>query len=214
MRRRQNAYSMPFILMVVGLISVSGCTTQSFTHLGQTGNGTPSYSSPAPAPLNTEVDAKAEYRLMMDLAAMELKQQRYEQAEPLLQQLRKIHHEDLQVYRMLAQAYEGQAKYHLALLAWRQIAQSPEHTVQDEGEFARLALMEKQYVLAEGIYQKWLQSDLVVRRVSGLNNLGFSRLLQKDFGQARSYFNQALKLDPLSAKALNNLILLDTLSGG
>ncbi|BBP46647.1 hypothetical protein THMIRHAS_20200 [Thiosulfatimonas sediminis] len=164
-------------------------------------------------PLATQVDEQGQYKLLMDLAVMELKQQRYKQAEPLLQKLRKLNRDDIAVYRMLARAYEGQQKQHLALLAWQQINQFAQHTIDDEAEYARLALVEDEYQIAELVYQQWLNSDQLNHRLSALNNLGFSRLLQKDFAQARSYFQQALKIDPLNSKALNNLILVDALTG-
>lgn len=173
-----------------------------------------SLSGPGPSePLAMQVGDKGQYKLLLDLAVMELKQKRYQQAEPLLQKLRKLNREDIQVYRLLAQAYEGQQKQHLALLAWQQINQFEAHTVDDEAEYARLALIEDQFQIAESIYQRWLHSEQINHRLSALNNLGFSRLLQKDFAQARSYFQQALKLDPLNSKALNNLILVDALTG-
>lgn len=171
-------------------------------------------ASASPAdPLSTQVDEQGQYKLLLDLAVMEIKQQRYDQAEPILQKLRKLNRDDIQVYRMLAQVYEGQQKQHLALLAWQQINQFEQHTIDDEAEYARLALIEDQFQIAESIYQRWLQSEQINHRLSALNNLGFSRLLQKDFSQARSYFQQALKLDPLNSKALNNLILVDALTG-
>jgi Tfp pilus assembly protein PilF len=170
-------------------------------------------SSAPNAPLATQVDGEGQYKLLLDLAVMELKQKRYQQAEPILQKLRKLNRADIQVYRMLAQAYEGQQKQHLALLAWQQINQFDEHTIDDEAEYARLALVEDQYQIAEHIYQQWLNSEEINHRLSALNNLGFSRLLQKDFSQAREYFQRALKIDPLNSKALNNLILVDALTG-
>lgn len=195
-------------LLWVLAVSISGCTTVA----NKPGSASfPSYKD-ASEPLVTSLDEKAEYELMLDLAVMEIKQQRYDRAEGLLQKLRKINHQDIEVYRMLAKVYEGQEKRHLALLAWRQIIQMPNHSIEDESEYARMALAEDQFALAEAIYQQWLQSDSLVRRVSALNNLGFSRLLQKDFASAKSYFNQALQLDPLNSKALNNLILVDALT--
>ncbi|CAN8140458.1 conserved exported hypothetical protein [uncultured Thiomicrorhabdus sp.] len=173
-----------------------------------------SMTGPSPdAPLATQVDPQGQYKLLLDLAVMELKQKRYQQAEPMLQKLRKLNRSDIQVYRMLAQAYEGQQKQHLALLAWQQISQFEDHTIDDESEYARLALVEDQYQIAEHIYQQWLDSENVNHRLSALNNLGFSCLLQKDFPRARQYFQQALKIDPLNSKALNNLILVDALTG-
>ncbi len=171
----------------------------------------PSVQQSQTPPLASDLSAKDEYEFALDLARLELKRQRYARAEGLLQKLRKIDRQDVRVYRSLAQVYEAQKKSQMALIAWKQVNKSADKTIRDEAELARLALMHEEFVLAEQIYQAWLKSDSELQQVSAFNNLGFSAVLQKRYPQAKQYFEQALALDPLNTKALNNLKLVNTL---
>ncbi|MEA3405187.1 MAG: tetratricopeptide repeat protein [Pseudomonadota bacterium] len=99
----------------------------------------------------------------------------------------------------------------MALVAWKQVNKSVNKTLTDEGELARLALMNEDFALAEEIYQAWLDSVDIQQQVSALNNLGFSSVLQKKYPQSKAYFERALEQDPLNTKALNNLKLVNTL---
>ncbi|GAB6069129.1 hypothetical protein JCM30760_02260 [Thiomicrorhabdus hydrogeniphila] len=170
------------------------------------------YQQPQSKPLATDLDDKDEYEFAMDLARLEIKRQRYDRAEGLLQKLRKIDHNDNRTYRLLGQVYEAQNKPDLALVAWQQVNKSTNKTTKDEAQLARLALMQNQFLLANSIYQAWLNSDNVVVQVSGLNNLGFSSMLQQKYAKAKTYFKQALQKDPLNSKAMNNLKLLNTMA--
>jgi tetratricopeptide (TPR) repeat protein len=166
-------------------------------------------------PLAENLGVDDEYQFALDMVRMQIKDRRYEAAEHLLQKMRKFRPKDIEVYRLLAQSYEGQQKYALALAAWKQAKGLSGFTQDDESEMARLALMNGDYALAEQIYQSWLDDDGASNseQVSALNNLGFSALLQKRYTQAKQYFQQALQKDPLNAKAANNLNLLKTAEG-
>jgi len=161
--------------------------------------------------LASDLSLKEEYEFALDLAGLELNRKRYSRAEGLLQKLRKIDRDDVRVYRMLAQVYEAQQKPNMALVAWEQVNKSSDKTISDEAELARLALMNEAFELAEGIYKSWLESDVLMQKISALNNLGFSAILQKRYVEAQRFFEQALNIDPLNTKALNNLKLVKTL---
>lgn len=163
------------------------------------------------APLATELGEQEEYEFALDLARLQVERQRYDQAETLLQKLRRTRADDIRLYRLLGRVYEGQGKPDRALIAWRETQTLSGRTIEDESQLARLALMQNQYELAEQIYQAWLKQNDKRVQISALNNLGFSALLQKQYTQAQAYFEQALERDPLNDKALNNLKLLTTL---
>lgn len=163
------------------------------------------------APLSTNLSDEDEYQFALDLAAFQVQHQKFDQAESLLQKLRKENHLDIRVYRLLAQLYEGKKNYDLALIAWREVNKLKQSNIDDEANLARLAIMSDAYSEAEEIYQTWLQNASQSTQVSALNNLGFSALLQKKYSEARVYFEQALQKDPLNTKAINNLQLVKTL---
>ncbi|WP_319380742.1 tetratricopeptide repeat protein [Thiomicrorhabdus sp.] len=163
-------------------------------------------------PLITELDADQEEKFALDLIELEISRQHYDRAEEMLQKIRKTADDKLRAYRLLAKTYEGQDKRQLALLAWREVNQLPGKTVDDEASYAQVALIQGNYQTADSIYRTWLSSGVAEREVSALNNLGFSALLQKRYNEARDLFRQALHRDPLNSKALNNLILLDSLT--
>ena len=164
-------------------------------------------------PLGSNLDAKDEFRLLMDMVDLEIKQEQYLKAESLLQRLRKDHHDNMDIYRKLGVVYAKLDKGHLSLLAWREVIQSGKSNVDDQAEYARMALVEDEYQLAEVVYKNWLQQGGTPLQVTALNNLGFSKLLQKKYASAEAYFRDALLKDPLNTKALNNLLLVDSLLG-
>lgn len=195
-------------LLSLLIVFLSGCS--STPNKPEMPTKMPSQSTQAP-PLASDLSQKEEYEFALDLARLEIKRQRYARAEGLLQKLRKIDRDDLRVYRLLAQVYEAQKKQDMAFIAWKQVNKSKDKTINDEAELARLALMNEEFDLAEKTYQAWLASGDVLQKVSAFNNLGFSSVLQKRYQQAKSYFEQALELDPLNTKALNNLKLVNSL---
>ncbi|WP_040727349.1 lipopolysaccharide assembly protein LapB [Thiomicrorhabdus sp. Kp2] len=195
-------------LLVLLATFFAGCS-QSPTKLSQLEKQ--AFERPQSPPLATELSAQDEYEFALDLAELEINRQRYQQAESLLHKLRKAKSDDLRLYRMLAKVYEGQQKNSMALIAWLHVNKSSDRTVSDEAELARLALVQEAFDIAEPIYQAWLNSDKISTQVSGLNNLGFASMLQNDYRQAKEYFKQALRKDPLNSKASNNLALVTTL---
>lgn len=199
------------LFQVIGLVSVlafvSGCsqTPQKSNQID--------YSKYAQTiePLETELGEEKEYEFALDLANLVVERKRYVRAEQLLMQLRRENPHDIRVYRLLTKVYEAQSKSELALVAAQEANKLNTKTIDDEAELARLALMQEKFGLADKTYRAWLKSPESVIQVSALNNLGFSALLQKKYGNAQRYFEQALKKDPLNNKALNNLKLVKTL---
>ena len=189
------------------LVGLSACTQVTTKPL----------DSNAPRPetlekgLTETLNPEQEYKLALDLAGLEVERNNFDRATSILYELRKDNPEDVRPYRLLAKIFEKQDKRALALVAMQQATKLAEHTIDDESELARLALMESNYVLAEQVYNDWLKSSERSVNVSALNNLGFSALLQKRYAVAKSFFKRALLLDPLNSRALNNLILVDTL---
>ena len=163
------------------------------------------------APLASDLSLEDEYEFALDLVRLELERQHYSRAESLLHKLRKVNRDDVRLYRLLAEVYEAQQKQNMALVSWKEVNKSNDKTIDDESELARMALMNEAFSLAEGIYKTWIESDEVLQKISAFNNLGFSALLQKQYPQAKAYFEQALAIDPLNSKALNNLKLVNTL---
>ncbi|MBF6058653.1 MULTISPECIES: tetratricopeptide repeat protein [Thiomicrorhabdus] len=197
-------------VIAFALLLLNACTTASTS---QKNDLNYAKFSTQQTPLATELTSEQEEKFALDLIELEITRQHYERAEEMLQKIRKTTSDQLRTYRLLAKAYEGQDKRQLALLAWREVNQLPGKTVDDEAGYAQVALVQGNYQTADSIYHTWLSSGVAEREVSALNNLGFSALLQKHYDEARSYFKQALHRDPLNSKALNNLILLDGLTG-
>jgi Tfp pilus assembly protein PilF len=162
-------------------------------------------------PLSSELGQKEEYEFALDLARLDIERKRFDNAEVLLQKLRKAKGDDIRLYRLLAQVYEAQQKNDLSLVAWQEVNKRAEATIDDESELARLFLMHSEYTPAETIYQVWLNQSDKTLQVTALNNLGFSALLQKKYTNAENFFLQALQIDPLNSKAINNLKLVKTL---
>ncbi|WP_178863519.1 tetratricopeptide repeat protein [Thiomicrorhabdus cannonii] len=170
------------------------------------------FSQSQSAPLATELDVKDEYEFALDLARLQVERKRYAAAENLLQKLRRERDDDIRLYRLLGQVYEAQNKTEMARVARSSAVQLKDSSLDDESELARLYLMEGDYAAAESIYQNWVVGNAKSTQVSGLNNLGFSQLLQKRYAQAEGYFERALVIDPLNRKARDNLKLLNTLN--
>ncbi|BCN93965.1 hypothetical protein THMIRHAM_17500 [Thiomicrorhabdus immobilis] len=196
------------VLVLFALISFSGCT--QFAAKNESKNDYSTFSQQV-EPLSTELGPTEELDFALDLAKLLIERKKFSQAETLLHRLRKVNRDDIRVYRMLAQIYEAQQKSNMAFVAWLEINKFTDKTIDDESELARLSLINEDFSLAETIYYDWLKSDELNRKVSALNNLGFSAILQKKYQRAQSFFMQALEHDPLNAKALNNLKLVKSL---
>lgn len=163
--------------------------------------------------LKTILNDKEQLSFRLDYAKLLIKDNRQEEAERLLNTLRKHETIAAQVYPLLADVYELQKKWDKALIAWQesiQRAQKPD--IKLEARLARAALRCQRYTIADNIYQKWLSSKTDDEgnhlHITALNNLGFSYMLQKNYPLANLYFNQTLELDPLNKKATTNKKLL------
>jgi|GEM_PF-2740081 len=195
------------LLATLMVASLSACTQVTTKALGNDAPRPESLDKGLTETLNEE----QEYELAIDLAGLEIERDNFDRAISILHELRKDSPADVRPYRLLAQIYEKQDKRSLALVAMKQAVTLPSHTIDDESELARLALMEENYALAEEVYNVWLKSTDRSVNVSALNNLGFSLLLQKRYFEAWSFFKRALVLDPLNNRALSNLTLVNSL---
>ena len=163
--------------------------------------------------LKTQLDSKEAYAFNIDYAKYLYSVERYDDAETLLNELRKQPEMAQKAYPLLAQVYEKNDKPELALIAWQELRKISNTDYSIDGEVARSALLCAKYDIAEEIYTNWMYNttpnDAIY--VSGLNNLGFSLLLQERYAEAENLFNEALTSDPLNTKARSNLNLLHTL---
>ncbi len=209
-----NAYT---TALLVGCLLLGGCATR----------GGPLPANPAPAsagsgvvanatglPLKTRLSQGEQTRFLQDYAELLLANGRHSEAQNLLETLHRSHPDERQPLRLLAYAYEAEGRPGLALLAWERLLQQSS-AAGDEAEYARLALLNRHFARAEQVYHGWLLRPTapLPLRVTALNNLGYSRLLQGDAASARHHFEQALQLDPLDRRARGNLALSHEMAG-
>lgn len=163
--------------------------------------------------LKTQLSPSESYAFNLDYAKVLYNSQRYSEAEQLLNKLRKKPEIAKKAYPLLAQVYEKNKKPELALVAWQELRKISDTDYAIDGQVARAALLCSKYDIAEKIYTDWMYdttpNDAIY--ISGLNNLGFSLLLQERYDEAESLFHEALSNDPLNSKARSNLNLLYTL---
>lgn len=192
-----SVISMVLLLAALGL---SGCAN------------TPKNESADPAentkPLADSLTEESQFEFAMDMVRLQIDRSEWERAEKLLLKLRRSHANEPEVFRLLGRVYEAKDQLDLAYITREQLLKIEEHTRSDEADFARTAIQLERYEAAEATYQAWLLDEQNHVQVAGLNNLGFSALLQSNLAQARSYFDRALALDPLNQKSRNNLALL------
>jgi Flp pilus assembly protein TadD len=185
------------------LLLTGGCSSQPSKLVQSTATDNP--------PLAQNLGEKDEYEFALGLAKLAIENKRYDKAEQILNRLRQANEEDVRVYRLLAKMYEQQGHLDLAWVAWHKAIQLDAHTIADESEYARLALLTKHYAEAEKIYQAWLDdADNDSEKSRAFNNLGLSAFLQQHYRQAKRYFTEALQVDPLNKKARQNLLLLNS----
>lgn len=197
-----------FLLALFSLVLLSGCASEPKRLEVNTQNSVPMQEV---KPLATELNDQQQYHLALDVAQLQLDNNELAKAESLLKKLRHSNPDDIEIYRLLTILYEKQAKLDMALISAEMAISKPASQKKDEQIYARLALLNEQYLKADNIYQQWLTlSQNPSIQVIALNNLGFSALLQGKLESAKDYFNQALKLDPLNEKARNNLKLIET----
>lgn len=163
--------------------------------------------------LKTQLNTTEAEAFNIDYAKYLYRIERYNDAETILDNLRKRPGLAKEAYPILAQVYEKTNKPELALIAWQELRKISNTDYSIDGEVARAALLCKKYDQAEEIYTNWMYNttpnDAIY--VSGLNNLGFSFLLQERYAEAENLFNEALTSDPLNTKARSNLNLLQAL---
>jgi tetratricopeptide (TPR) repeat protein len=163
--------------------------------------------------LKTQLNENEAYAFNLDYAKFLYKAERYAEAEELLNGLRKNPAIAQEAYPLLAQVYEKNNKPELAFIAWQELRKISNSDYALDGEVARSALLCSKYAVAEEIYTGWMvnttPNDSIY--ISGLNNLGFSLLLQERYAEAETLFNEALSHDPLNSKARSNLNLLTTI---
>ncbi len=165
------------------------------------------------APLAESLSEQAQFDFAIDLARMQIERAEYDKAEQLLLKLRRAQAENVEVYRLLAQAYEESGQIELAYITLQVVIKLKSVSLSDEAKFAGIAIQLQKFTQAEAIYQAWLKSEQTQVVVAGLNNLGFSSLLQAQYGLATDYFQQALLKDPLNQKSRHNLLLVNQLEG-
>lgn len=163
--------------------------------------------------LKTQLNQEEAYAFNIDYAKFLYKSERYVEAETLLNGLRKNPTLAQEAYPLLAQVYEKNKKPELALIAWQELRKISNTDYAIDGEVARSALLCARYDVAEEIYTGWMVNttphDSIY--ISGLNNLGFSLMLQERYDEAAALFQEALTNDPLNSKARSNLNLLNTI---
>lgn len=196
-----------FILSaIVATVFISGCSTVP-SSIEQSPKNTVALEKVKP--LATEFTETQELEFALDVVDLELKNQRWDKAFTLLKKLKRFYPEDARIYRRYVRYYQYQNDRTLAYVSAKALMKKEGVTHKDQSMAARLALLNDDFSMADKIYQAWLETDEQAMRVTALNNLGFSALLQKKPDAARQYFQKALALDPLHEKARNNLALLN-----
>ncbi|MDA3834775.1 MAG: tetratricopeptide repeat protein [Spirochaetales bacterium] len=163
--------------------------------------------------LKTQLNKQEAYAFNIDYAKFLYTSERYNEAETLLNNLRKNPTLAKEAYPLLAQVYEKNNKPELAFIAWQELRKISNTGYAIDGEMARSALLCAQYDVADKIYTSWMYNTTPQEAIyiSGLNNLGFSLLLQERYNEAETLFNEALANDPLNSKARSNLNRLNTI---
>ncbi|HEY9018769.1 tetratricopeptide repeat protein [Thiomicrospira sp.] len=189
-------------VVLLGLYALifSGCATTQ-----QPLQSNPSEDS---KPLADSLTEQAQFDFALDMVRLQMDRSEWDQAEKLLLKLRRSHADEPEVFRLLGRVYEAKQQLELAYITREQLLKLEDKTRADEADFARTAIQLERYQAADAVYQAWLLDTQSHVKVAGLNNLGFSALLQGELTQAKTYFNQALELDPLNQKSRNNLALL------
>lgn len=156
-------------------------------------------------PLAETMTKDAQFEFALDLVNLQIEREDYRAAEQLLMKLRREQGDDIRIYRLLGKVYLLQEKLDLSYTAQLQVLDFKERTLQDEADYAEVALKLEKFAEAETIYQAWLQSKDRQTKVAGINNLGFIKLLQENLAEAQEFFLEALTVDPLNERARANL---------
>ena len=186
------------LLLLVSSI-LHGCATQTIHP-----------NTPNEPPLHTRLDDVQQHAFLIDYAQLLSEYGDHREAIRILEDLRRDHPDNVTIRRYMAHIYEQAGQLDLALLAWEGTYKVGGDPWVDGAEYARVALLVQRYDLARELYHHWL--DLAPadssRRVTALNNLGYSYLLERQDEQACYWLEQALAIDPLHRRAQANLHLL------
>ncbi len=194
-------------LLIVGMV-VSGCAHQPSRSMS-----TQEMNQASALAANLSAEQRLNFTLnLIEQALLDATStQHYQNIEQNLLQLRRNSPNDERVYRYLIEVYTQDSRLDLAYVTAKELIKLPNATLVDQDVFASIALSLEDYVAADRIYQGWLSQPASHTQVAGLNNLGFSALLQQDWSRAEDYFTLALEKDPLNQRARHNLVLLMTL---
>ena len=191
-----------FKVLAGGALAVllSGCATVSQPKEDKKGA-----SENTLPPLKTHLTLTERQAMAMDLAALYLRYGELEKARTLLMVLRRAIPLHPRLLRLLAQYYIKAGDTDMAMKVLRLMVEKKQATEQDEDLLARLALQKGQTALAQKIFKKWTEQCKGMACARAWNNYGWSLYVAGDLKAATQAFEQALKLDPLDEKALNNL---------
>lgn len=170
-----------------------------------------SASSQMLSPLSKSLDKEAEFDFVLDLVRLAIQQQRWNEAEELAQRYRKQNLEDIRIYRLLAEIYQGSGETEKSIIALEQVLKLEGAGFSDKAALASAYLSNNHFEKAEQILQGLINTSEKTQQVLALNNLGFSKLLQKQFIDAKDYFEKALEIDPLNSKSSHNLKLVNAI---
>jgi Flp pilus assembly protein TadD len=161
------------------------------------------------APLQGRLDEADQAAFARDYARLLGSAGRSGEALRILESLRKEQPDDADTLRLLARSYEQAGNLPMALVAWDELRSRNLAERRDVAEYARVALLNERFELADGIYREWLASAAPRSReaVMALNNLGYSQLLQGRPEEAARLLQQAVLMDPLHTRARSNLAL-------
>lgn len=186
------------LLLLAVTLALGGCAMQ------------PTSPSGEEKQLQTRLEGDEQKSFLRDYARLLSESGNHAEAARILEELRREDPSDLAITRQIADVYERAGQLELALLAWEGIYRGKGDPLQDGAEFARVALLNRRYGLAREVYHDWLDAagENSSRRITAMNNLGYSYLLERDMSNARYWFERALAIDPLHGRARANLELL------
>jgi Tfp pilus assembly protein PilF len=187
------------LLLLAATLALGGCAMQQASPSGEEKQ------------LQTRLEGDEQKSFLRDYARLLSESGNHAEAARILEELRREDPANLAITRQIADVYERAGQLELALLAWEGIYRGKKgDPLQDGAEFARVALLNRRYGLAREVYHDWLAAagENSSLRITAMNNLGYSYLLERDMSNARYWFERALAIDPLHGRARANLELL------
>jgi Tfp pilus assembly protein PilF len=187
------------LLLLAATLALGGCAMQQASPSGEEKQ------------LQTRLEGDEQKSFLRDYARLLSESGNHAEAARILEELRREDPANLAITRQIADVYERAGQLELALLAWEGIYRGKKgDPLQDGAEFSRVALLNRRYGLAREVYHDWLAvaGENSSLRITAMNNLGYSYLLERDMSNARYWFERALALDPLHGRSRANLELL------